>query len=52
MAGSQLNTLKPLLHTREDPVLSQIVTGVFGNLNGFLPMLNDTASNLGTLRLS
>lgn len=33
----------------EDPVLSQIVMG--GNMKGFLPMPNDTASNLGTLRL-
>lgn len=32
----------------EDPVLSRIVTGVFGNMKGFLLMPNDTASNLGS----
>lgn len=35
----------------EDPVLSRIVPGVFGNVKGFLLMPNDTASNLGTLYL-
>lgn len=35
----------------KDPVLSQIVMGVFGNMKGFLPMPNDTTSNLGTLCL-